>query len=74
MTDVSSLHRLPVGASAQFLREAEIRRGIELLYFGYSNMVKGADVHLAAQGLGRAAPVYREVKRQGRKSEIEAVS
>ena len=41
-------------ASPLFLREAEIRRGIELLYFGYSNMVKGADVHLAAQGLGRA--------------------
>ncbi len=54
MADVNSLHRLPVGASAQFLREAEIRRGIELLYFGYSNMVKGADVHLATQGLGRA--------------------
>ena len=53
MADVNPL-RAPPAASPQFLREAEIRRGIELLYFGYSNMVKGADVHLAAQGLGRA--------------------
>ena len=43
-----------ITASPLFLREAEIRRGIELLYFGYSNMVKGADAHLARQGLGRA--------------------
>jgi DNA-binding MarR family transcriptional regulator len=41
-------------ASPQFLREAEIRRGIELLYFGYGNMIKGADVRLAETGLGRA--------------------
>lgn len=52
MADVNPA-RVPA-ASPQFLREAEIRRGIELLYFGYSNMVKGADLHLAAQGLGRA--------------------
>jgi DNA-binding MarR family transcriptional regulator len=42
------------GASPLFLREAEIRRGIELLYFGYSNMIRGADDMLAAKGLGRA--------------------
>jgi DNA-binding MarR family transcriptional regulator len=41
-------------ASPQFLREAEIRRGIELLYFGYGNMIKGADARLAETGLGRA--------------------
>lgn len=41
-------------ASPQFLREAEIRRGIELLYFGYGNMIKGADARLAEVGLGRA--------------------
>ena len=41
-------------ASPQFLREAEIRRGIELLYFGYGNMIKGADARLADVGLGRA--------------------
>lgn len=41
-------------ASPQFLREAEIRRGAELLYFGYSNMIKGADALLDENGLGRA--------------------
>ncbi|QXQ04769.1 MarR family transcriptional regulator [Sphingosinicellaceae bacterium] len=41
-------------ASPLFLREAEIRRGIELLYFGYTNMVRGADDMLAAEGFGRA--------------------
>lgn len=41
-------------ASALFLREDEIRRGIELLYFGYSAMIRGADAILEAQGLGRA--------------------
>ncbi len=55
MADVNLLRAAPqLAASPQFLREAEIRRGIELLYFGYSNMVKGADAHLTAQGLGRA--------------------
>lgn len=42
------------GASALFLREAEIRRGVELLYFGYSNLYRGIDEGLAKQGLGRA--------------------
>lgn len=41
-------------ASPLFLREAEIRRGIELLYFGYAAMIRGADEQLEAQGLGRA--------------------
>jgi len=41
-------------ASPLFLREAEVRRGIELLYFGYANMIRGADTILAARGLGRA--------------------
>lgn len=41
-------------ASPLFLREAEVRRGIELLYFGYTNMIKGADSLLAEVGLGRA--------------------
>lgn len=31
-----------------------MRRGIELLYFGYSNMVRGADGLLKLRGLGRA--------------------
>lgn len=41
-------------ASPLFLREDEIRRGIELLYFGYTAMIRGADAILEAQGLGRA--------------------
>lgn len=42
------------GASALFLRETELRRGIELLYFGYANMIRGADELLRTRGLGRA--------------------
>ncbi|MFW2831236.1 MarR family winged helix-turn-helix transcriptional regulator [Sphingomonas sp. ID0503] len=41
-------------ASPLFLREAEIRRGVELLYFGYSHLYRGIDTVLAEQGLGRA--------------------
>jgi DNA-binding MarR family transcriptional regulator len=45
---------LITGASPLFLREAEIRRGIELLYFGYSHLTRSADAILDGQGLGRA--------------------
>jgi len=45
---------IPPSASALFLREAEIRRGVELLYFGYSHLYRGIDAGLAEQGLGRA--------------------
>ena len=41
-------------ASPLFLRESEIRRGVELLYFGYSHLYRGIDEGLARQGLGRA--------------------
>lgn len=41
-------------ASPLFLREAEIRRGIELLYFGYASLTRSADAVLSEQGLGRA--------------------
>ena len=41
-------------ASPLFLTEPEIRRGIELLYFGYSHLTRAADADLAEQGLGRA--------------------
>ena len=41
-------------ASPLFLREDEVRRGIELLYFGYSHMTRSIDAGLATQGLGRA--------------------
>ncbi len=51
---VDALARTSATASPLFLREAEIRRGIELLYFGYANMVRGADDRLAKEGFGRA--------------------
>jgi DNA-binding MarR family transcriptional regulator len=41
-------------ASPLFLREPEIRRGVELLYFGYSHMTRSIDEGLAQMGLGRA--------------------
>ena len=41
-------------ASPLFLREAELRRGLELLYFGNSHITRAIDRGLAAQGLGRA--------------------
>lgn len=53
MTVQSPTAQIPP-ASPLFLREAEIRRGIELLYFGYANLTRSADAALATQGLGRA--------------------
>lgn len=44
----------PHRASPLFLTEPEIRRGIELLYFGYSHLHRAIDAGLAEQGLGRA--------------------
>ncbi len=44
----------PNAASPLFLREPEIRRGVELLYFGYAHLTRSIDAGLAAQGLGRA--------------------
>ena len=41
-------------ASALFLREPELRRGMELLYFGNSHITRAIDRGLAKQGLGRA--------------------
>ena len=41
-------------ASPLFLREPELRRGMELLYFGYSHYTRTIDRDLAKQGLGRA--------------------
>ena len=37
-----------------FLRDEELRRGIELLYFAYRAFVGEADMILSAQGFGRA--------------------
>ncbi|HWI85911.1 MAG TPA: MarR family transcriptional regulator [Sphingomonas sp.] len=41
-------------ASPLFLRETEIRRGAELLFFGYGHLYRQTDEHLAQQGMGRA--------------------
>jgi DNA-binding MarR family transcriptional regulator len=41
-------------ASPLFLREDEVRRGVELLYFGYTRLTRSIDDGLAKQGLGRA--------------------
>ncbi len=45
---------LPPSASPLFLREAEIRRGIELLLFGHGELMRSADAALESAGLGRA--------------------
>jgi DNA-binding MarR family transcriptional regulator len=45
---------VPIPASPLFLREPEIRRGIEMLYFGYSHLTRSIDADLARRGLGRA--------------------
>jgi DNA-binding MarR family transcriptional regulator len=41
-------------ASPLFLREDEVRRGVELLYFGYTRLTRSIDQGLAEHGLGRA--------------------
>ncbi len=41
-------------ASALYLREAEVRRGIEMLYFGHNHLMRRLDELLAKEGLGRA--------------------
>ena len=46
--------QLPGIASPLFLREAELRRGIELLFFGYGSLLRSIDDRLAAEQLGRA--------------------
>lgn len=55
MTDPA--HKNPVHpavASPLFLREEEVRRGMELLYFGYTRLTRAADARLDTEGLGRA--------------------
>ncbi|WP_414712886.1 MarR family transcriptional regulator [Sphingomonas sp.] len=41
-------------ASPLFLREPELRRGMEMLYFAYGHLTRSSDADLAAHGLGRA--------------------
>ena len=40
--------------SALFLREAEVRRGIDLVYFAHAHLMRAIDARLADAGLGRA--------------------
>src|SRR5208337_3729251 len=48
MTDVKS------GVNLLFLREEELRQGIELLYFAYRDFTAEPDAMLAEYGFGRA--------------------
>ncbi len=41
-------------ASAQFLRESEIRRGSELLFFAYSRLIRSVNQNLGERGIGQA--------------------
>ena len=41
-------------ASPLFLREHEVRRGVELLFFGYTRLTRSIDEGLAEHSLGRA--------------------
>ena len=45
---------IPPTASPLFLRENEVRRGVELLFFGYTRLTRAIDTGLAEHGLGRA--------------------
>ena len=45
---------LAPAASPLFLREHEVRRGVELLFFGYTRLTRSIDEGLAEHGLGRA--------------------
>ena len=53
MAAPSSVSAAPT-ASPLFLREHEVRRGVELLFFGYTRLTRAIDDGLAEHGLGRA--------------------
>jgi DNA-binding MarR family transcriptional regulator len=53
MPDENFLSQVPA-ASALFLREDEVRRGIEYLFFAHASLWRSIDARLAEQGLGRA--------------------
>ena len=53
MSDENYLAQSPA-ASALFLREAEVRRGIELMFFGHAHFWRAIDAALVEAGLGRA--------------------
>jgi len=45
---------IKAGAHQLFLREEELRKGMELLFFAYRDVTGEADAGLAKQGMGRA--------------------
>ncbi|NWH07780.1 MAG: MarR family transcriptional regulator [Alphaproteobacteria bacterium] len=53
MTDIKSIPA-PQAASLLFLREEELREGIESFFFAYRDFVSEADALLAESGMGRA--------------------
>jgi len=53
MPEDNFLSQVPA-ASALFLREAEVRRGIEYLFFAHGSLWRTIDARLAEQDLGRA--------------------
>src|ERR1700726_2394746 len=53
MTDIKSAAPR-AGAEAWFLREDEVRQGIELLFFAYRDFTAEPDAILAQYGFGRA--------------------
>ena len=53
MPDENFLSQVPA-ASALFLREDEVRRGIEFLFFAHASLWRAIDARLAEKELGRA--------------------
>lgn len=53
MAQENFLSQVPA-ASALFLREDEVRRGIEFLFFAHGALWRGVDARLEAAGIGRA--------------------
>jgi len=66
MTDIKSPDRH--GVSLLYLREDELRRGIELLFFGYRDFISESDAELESLGLGRAH--HRALHFIGRKPDL----
>ncbi len=56
MADILNITSYAVSyqASPLFLRDVELRHGIELMYFGYRDLTSGPDAVLVQHGLGRA--------------------
>src|ERR1700729_53748 len=54
MPNLVMMADLKTAVNPQFLREEDLRRGIELLFYGYRDFTSEADLQLAELGLGRA--------------------